>query len=168
MSSLARARPGFVVTYQGSEIGVLARIGDDDPGGGRTLHIRGGISGALEYLVPARAIVSVDQVARRAEVDPRTTFVSRSVGDDGHVLVTASAPDDHGGLGDRPLSECVGLDVHTSRRRLGVVVSVVHATDGAPAELVVRTRRISRRRYSRVAASRIVALHERPCRIVVR
>lgn len=168
VSPAAAARPGFLVTYKGSEIGVLARIVDDDHGGDRILHIRGGISGALEYLVPARAVVAVDQAARRAEVDPRATFVSRSVGCDGHVVVTASAAGDDPGLGDTPLGACVGLVVYTPRCRIGTVVSVIEASDGSPAVLVVRTSRLPRRRYSQVPVSRIVSLHERRGRIAVR
>lgn len=83
------ARPGYVLTCQGADLGVIERVDGDRRDGTATLRVRGGISGCLEYVVPESAVVSVRADLHRAELRPDLVFDAEQVGDDGRVLLVA-------------------------------------------------------------------------------
>ena len=91
----AEAQPGFILTYHGSDIGVVERIDVPSHRGIPTLHVRGGISGSLRYAIPASAVSAVFPDDRRVALDDRVTFEPEAVGRDGEVLLVArNAPAD--------------------------------------------------------------------------
>ncbi len=139
----------LVLIYRGAEIGVVERIEPDGPDGEDQLHVRGGISGGLAYLVPARVIVTVDQRGRRAEVDATVTFVPDPIEGDGLVWLSARV--------DRspsiaPGGELVGARVRAADGPLGVVESVSYSDAGTLHSVVVRGRRHLRTRRFEIPA----------------
>lgn len=90
----AEPQPGYILTYHGSDIGVVERVDAPDRGL-PTLHVRGGISGSLRYTIPSSAVASVAPEDRRVALDDHVTFEPEAVGRDGEVLLMArSSPPD--------------------------------------------------------------------------
>jgi hypothetical protein len=88
------ARPGFLVAHQGADIGVLEHIESCTSTDVTLLHVRGGVSGSLEYVIPSTAVVDVRPTAQRASVDDRVTFEPETIVGDGRVILVAQLPDD--------------------------------------------------------------------------
>ena len=82
----AQPQPGFILTYHGSDIGVVERVDVLDHRGSPTLSVRGGISGSLRYAIPASAVSAVFPDDRRVALDDQVTFEPEAVGRDGEVL----------------------------------------------------------------------------------
>jgi hypothetical protein len=85
------ARPGFIVAHKGAEIGILERIEVAE----RTrtlLHVRGGVSGSLEYVIPSTAVVEVHATTQHALIDDRVTFETDTIAEDGRVILLAVVP----------------------------------------------------------------------------
>jgi hypothetical protein len=80
------------VVHQGAEIGVLERIEISDLAGVTLLHVRGGVSGALEYIVPSNAVPDVHEASRRAYIDGNVTFEPAAIAEDGRVILVATVP----------------------------------------------------------------------------
>jgi hypothetical protein len=92
-SANAEPRPGFVLTYHGSDIAVVERIDLPDDRGWPALAARGGISGSLRYTVPAGAVCAVYPEQRRVVLADDVTFEPEAVGHDGDVRLIARAAD---------------------------------------------------------------------------
>jgi hypothetical protein len=88
------ARPGFLVAHQGADIGVLEHIESCTSTEVTLLHVRGGVSGSLEYVIPSTAVVDVRPTAQRASVDDRVTFEPETIAGDGRVILVARLPGD--------------------------------------------------------------------------
>lgn len=86
------ARPGFVVAHQGADIGVLEHVESGEHTDLVLLHVRGGVSGSLEYVIPSTAVVDVRPAIRRACVDDRVTFELDTIAADGRVILVAQFP----------------------------------------------------------------------------
>ena len=84
-------QPGFRLTYHGNDIGVIERVETTGPSGALTLYVRGGISGALRYAIPADAVTSILPDERRVKVSESITFEPEAVGRDGEVLLVAQS-----------------------------------------------------------------------------
>ena len=60
--------PGFVLEHRGSRLGVVERVDHGDGGEPSLVHVRGGCSGSLEYLVPGSDLVAVDRASARSSI----------------------------------------------------------------------------------------------------
>jgi hypothetical protein len=80
------------VAHQGADIGVLEHIEACLPSDVTLLHVRGGVSGSLEYVIPSTAVVDVRPAALRACVDDRVTFEPETIAADGRVILVAQLP----------------------------------------------------------------------------
>jgi hypothetical protein len=81
-----------VVAHQGADIGVLEHIESCRGSDVTLLHVRGGVSGSLEYVIPSTAVVEVRPALRRASVDDRITFEPETTDHDGRVILIANVP----------------------------------------------------------------------------
>lgn len=141
----AEARPGFILTYHGSDIGVVERIDVPDHRGSPTLHVRGGIAGSLRYAIPASAVSAVFPDKRRVALDDHVTFEPEAVGRDGEVLLIARAsPLDRGGTAWRPNRSVPrtssGFRVYADDGYLGEIEATLGARADTVDYLVVRVR----------------------------
>src|SRR3954469_21072821 len=83
-------RPGFVLRHRGAVLGVVERVEHGrDSTVPALLHVRGGRSGALEYLIPRTAVVEVRPGADVAVVRPEVEFRDATLEPDGHVTLVA-------------------------------------------------------------------------------
>jgi hypothetical protein len=141
-----------VLIYRGAEIGVVERIETDEHDGTEQLHVRGGISGGLAYVVPAGVVGVVEQAARRAEVDASVTFVPDPIGPDGLVRLAARL-DPPAAVAEQPVVPEVGATVRAIDGPLGTVESVSYSEGGTLRSIVVRGRRHMRTRRFLVPAA---------------
>lgn len=159
-AQVSEARPGFILTYQGSEIGIVERVAEQARTGARMLYVRGGISGSLEYAIPTTAIAAVQPSARRAMVDDSVTFEPEDLGFDGRVLLVARPPEAESSSSWRPgrrLPEgCVGFRAYADDGVLGEVEMAVRGTPRATDYLVVRVRGLFRWMYPAIPATYVV------------
>jgi hypothetical protein len=81
-----------MVAHQGAEIGVLEHIEAAARPRATLLHVRGGVSGSLEYIIPSHAVVDVQVASRRACVDDKVTFEPGAIAEDGTVVLIATFP----------------------------------------------------------------------------
>lgn len=88
-SSRADAQPGFILTYHGSDIGVVERVDAPHAQNSPTLYVRGGLSGSLRFTIPPDAVSAVFPEHRRVALDDQVTFEPEAVGRDGEVLLIA-------------------------------------------------------------------------------
>jgi hypothetical protein len=140
----AEPQPGFILTYHGSDIGVVERIDGQDHRGSSTLQVRGGISGSLRYAIPASAVSAVFTDDRRVALDDLVTFEPEAVGRDGEVLLIArNAPPDRAG-GWRPSRSVPrtssGFRVFADDGYLGEIETTLGARADTVEYLVVRVR----------------------------
>ena len=84
-SDHSEVQPGFTLTYNGSDIGVVERVDASDRGS-PTLYVRGGISGSLRFTIPANTVAAFLPGDRRVALDEHVTFEPEAVGRDGEVL----------------------------------------------------------------------------------
>lgn len=138
------AQPGFILTYHGSDIGVVERIDIPDHHGSPTLSVRGGISGALRYTIPASAVSAVLADKRRVALDDHVTFEPEAVGRDGEVILIArTAPGDRAGSW-RPSRgvprTSSGFRVYADDGYLGEIEATLGARADIADYLVVRAR----------------------------
>lgn len=82
------------MTHQGADIGVLEHIDAGIVDEVTLLHVRGGVSGSLEYVIPSTAVVDVRPAVLRACIDDRVTFEPEIIAADGRVILIAQLPDD--------------------------------------------------------------------------
>lgn len=154
-----RPQPGFRLTYHGSDIGVIERV---EPAGraGAMLYVRGGISGALRYAIPADAITRVVPDERRVKVSDHITFEPEAVGKDGEVLLIARTPHPDPHSNWRPHRTVPrasrGFRVYADNGYLGEVETTLGATPDAVDFIVIRTRHWLRTRHPVLPARYIV------------
>ena len=143
-SDHSEARPGFILTYHGSDIGVVERVDASDHAGSPTLYVRGGISGSLRYTIPGNTVAAVLPGDRRVALDEHVTFEPEAVGRDGEVLLIArTAPADPAG-GWRPSrtvprTSC-GFRVYATDGFLGEIEATLGVRADTVDYLVVRVR----------------------------
>lgn len=156
----AQPQPGFILTYHGSDIGVVERVDVLDHRGSPTLSVRGGISGSLRYAIPASAVSAVFPDDRRVALDDRVTFEPEAVGRDGEVhLIVRSGPDDREG-GWRPNRSVPhtsrGFRVYADDGFLGEIEATLGARDDTIDYLVVRVRHWLRTRRPVLPARSVI------------
>ncbi len=153
-------QPGFRLTYHGSDIGVIERVEAAGPAGVSTLYVRGGISGALRYAIPADAVTGILPDERRVTVSDSITFEPDAVGQDGEVLLVAHtlAPEPRGKW--RPLRAVPrasrGFRVYADDGYLGEIETTLGATADAVDFIVVRARHWLRTRHPVLPARYVV------------
>jgi hypothetical protein len=149
-----RARPGFTLVYRGAEIGVVERVEQNALDGTERVHVRGGIAGGLEYLIPEAAITGIDAEGRRAEVDHSVTFVSEPPASNGAIRVSARLGTPRLGTGEPELAPRIGVRVMADDGPLGFVEALSY-TDGVLQAIVVRGRHRLRARRIEIPATRL-------------
>ena len=148
-----RPQPGFRLTYHGSDIGVIERVEPAGAAGpaGAMLYVRGGISGALRYAIPADAVTRVMPDERRVNVSDGITFEPEAVGKDGEVLLIAHTPQPHPRGNWRPNRAIPrtsrGFRVYADNGYLGEVETTLGATADAVDFIVIRARHWLRTRH---------------------
>jgi len=159
--------PGFVLEHRGSRLGVVERVEHGDGRGPSLVHVRGGRSGSLEYLVAGSDVVDVRRERGVGEVRPDVDFLEATLEADGRVTLVAR---ERAARGPRVAlsSACVGYDCLTADGRVGRVEKVVAGPTGEAAFLVLRVRRRGRRRYPVLAASLVIAVDQRDRVVLVR
>jgi hypothetical protein len=163
-------RPGSVVQHRGSVLGVVERVahgGDDRVPA--LLYVRGGRSGALEYLIPRSDVVSVLPSGDVAVVHPDVGFPEATLERDGHVTLLPRPRAGAAG-GPRMLvsSACVGYDCFAEDGRTGLVEQVRLGCDANVTVLVLRVRRLGRRRRLVVPAGAVIAVDARARLVLLR
>lgn len=113
-----------------------------DPAWGVGAHVvqaRGGLSGALEYILPVRALCSVRLDARRAVVDDEVTFEPVAVNAEGNVRLAARERVGPGGerAPRMPASGCEGFRTFADDGYLGDVESELFLSRGDRPDYVV-------------------------------
>jgi hypothetical protein len=151
--------PGFVLEHRGSRLGVVERIERGAHRGPRLLHVRGGRSGSLEYLIACSDVVAVRPERGVGEVRPDVDFHQATLEQDGHVtLVARERPDAARGPRGEISSACAGFECFAVDGRVGRVEAVIPGAPTAGPFLVVSVRRRGRRRYPVVPAARVIAV----------
>ena len=137
-------QPGFILTYRGSDIGVIERIDVPSLGIAPSLCVRGGISGSLHYTIPTGAVSAVLPDTRRVILDDHVTFDPDTLGHDGEVhLIARAGPADRSG--DCPPRTRVprmsnGFRVYADDGYLGGIEATVGARGDTADYLVVGVR----------------------------
>jgi len=159
--------PGFVLEHRGSRLGVVERVEHGDGRGPSLVHVRGGRSGSLEYLVAACDLVDVRRERGVGEVRPDVDFLEATLEADGRVTLVArerAARTPRGALS----RDCVGYDCVTGDGRVGRVDEVLTGPTGEAAFLTLCVRRRGRRRHLELPASRVIAVDQVERVVVVR
>jgi hypothetical protein len=149
--------PGFVLEHRGSRLGVVECV--EHGRGPWLLHVRGGRSGSLEYLVAGSDVVAVRPERGVGEVRPDVDFHQATLEPDGHVtLVARERPATARGPSGGISSACAGFDCFAVDGRVGRVEAVLPGPRTPAAFLVVSVRRRGRRRYPVLPAARVIAV----------
>lgn len=157
----SQARPGFRLTHQGNDIGVVEYVEDADYRGIGTVHVRGGISGCLEYVIPTSAVLAVDLTERSAEIDQDVTFEPEVVARNGRVRLIARSPSLDAQARLRPRQRltpaCLGYRVYADDGYLGDVEAVLCREQDDVDYLTVGVRRRFRHRRAVIEIARVVS-----------
>jgi hypothetical protein len=137
-------QPGFILTYRGSDMGVIERIDVPSLATAPTLWVRGGISGSLRYTIPISAVSAVLPDTRRVILDDHVTFDPDTLGHDGEVrLIARTGPADRPGdwrPSNRVPRTSNGFRVYADDGYLGWIEATVGARADTADYLVVRAR----------------------------
>ena len=134
-----------MLTYQGSDIGVVERIDVAERRDSPTLYVRGGISGSLQYEIPASVVSAVFPHERRVTLDDDVTFEPEAVGREGdvHLIARAAAPDSRVSdwLPNRSVPRASsGFRVHADDGYLGEIEATLGTRADKVDYLIVRVR----------------------------
>ena len=156
----AEPKPGYSLTYHGSDIGVVERVDIADHRGAPALYVRGGIAGSLRYTIPACAVAAVFPDERRVALDDDVTFEPEAVGREGEVLLIARTSPVDRADGWRPSRNvpptCSGFRVYADDGFLGEIEATLGTRADSVDYLVVRARRWLRTRHPVIPSRYVV------------